>query len=76
VNLTDTEIEALAVLLIAWQLENAEWFGWEDLPELDEATFEAVVARIQTRGRSLRSWLTGYEIDHDVDAHEIHGRAA
>lgn len=76
-TLTDVEIEALAVLLISRQLEDSyDWLVWEDLPELDQDTFESVADRIQARGRSLSSWLAGYEIDHDVDAREIHARAA
>lgn len=76
-TLTDVEIEALAVLLIARHLEDSyDWLAWEDLPDLDQEAFESVADHIQTRGRSLLSWLAGYEVDHDVDAREIHARAA
>lgn len=75
VSLSKDEADLLAIRMVVYQIdERDEWLLWEDVPNLDEASFDALVEAVKVVGEQMAKGLRHAEIDLDIDSAQLFGR--
>ena len=76
VHLTVRESVNLAYLLVAQQVSSLEWLDWDDLPSLDEDSFNTVVAAVAMIGDDLTSDARFRDEAQGIDSLALLNRAS